>query len=185
MKKFAFIFIMTAVLSSCSTVYFDNIQPSDGTILTEIPQEIIGEWNVEDGNLLITSNSVTLIDKKNKLNEKEEEKTVESYFISDSFIVKQAGKFLVFNLRVDSLWSIFIVSKTATNKIEIYRPYINEKKILKTNLKVIEDPTDSENKNEYDVITSGQVTSKQIKKIIDKNDKFIFYKKGTSKSIKR
>lgn len=178
MKKFAFIFIIAAVLSSCSTVYFDNVQPSDGTILTEIPQEIIGEWNIEDGNLLITSNSVTLIETKKKLNDKkEEEKTVDSYFISDSFIVKQAGKYLIFNLKTDSLWSIYIVSKTATNKIEIYRPYINEKRILKTNLKIIEGSTGSENKNEYDVFTSGQVTTKQIKKIIDKNDKFIFYKK--------
>lgn len=185
MKKFILIAIIATVLSSCSTVYFNNVQPSDGTILTEIPEDIHGKWNVENLDLMINSNSVTLIEKKEKLNGKEKDHIDESYFISDSFIVKQAGKYLVFNLKSDSLWSILIVNKTAIDRIEVFRPYVNDKRIKKTNLKIVEAPLNSKNTNEYNVFTSGQITSKQLKKIIDNENRIVFLKNGTSKAITR
>ncbi|MCO5260365.1 MAG: hypothetical protein M9916_09495 [Crocinitomicaceae bacterium] len=189
MKALFTILSISLVLFSCTTTYFTQIQPKDGAILSEIPKEYQGEWIVDDSRLTIKPSTVTLSEDIEKVNDKKSIRGTETYTISDSFVVKSAGKYCVFNVKEDSMWVIFIFKHVADDNIEIYHPYINDKRIKKTGLSYlhpqnqsIEDSLEVKDRNTY---IGGQIPSNKLKKIIDKNDRITLLKNGKSYILKR
>jgi hypothetical protein len=173
--KLSLIILLSLSLSSCVVTYFDAVQPMDGTTVTEIPSKFQGNWENEKIKITSNSDSIALIELKDGKPKNSEENIF--IHVSDSCIVKTAGKYCVLNLKDKNQYQLIIL-KSKANSIEVYRPYINDKRIKGTNLKILDVPVDTTKANDITYVT-GQITSKQLKKIIDTKDKMILLKDGT------
>ncbi|TXH55529.1 MAG: hypothetical protein E6Q89_06650 [Bacteroidia bacterium] len=147
----------------------------DGTTVTEIPSNFHGNWENDEIKITSTAKSIALIELNNNKPKNPEENIY--IHVSDSCIVKTSGKYCVLNLKSKNHYQLIIL-KSKANRIEVYRPYINDKRIKGTNLKILDVPVDTTNASENTYV-SGQITSKQLKQIIDKKDKMILLKDGT------
>jgi len=127
-KRTALLLLITAVFTSCTTVYFDRPQPKDGIIMTEFPEEIQGTWNLMEqlGSLKIelsaSSMTMTEYEKDSITNENVVKKSTE-VLLGDSIVLKDCKSFYAMNLKEnDKQFQVVTLVTNDQNDLLVYSP---------------------------------------------------------------
>lgn len=103
--KIAIVITISIILSSCLTHYFIEPVPSNAKAQKSMPKPLIGQWN--------KGNEKHTIDKQKWINQYEDStgtvKTSIEYELSDSMIIKKAGKYYFVNsLEENGYWTVYL-----------------------------------------------------------------------------
>lgn len=195
MKKLLLLFLF-AVFCRCAVVYFEEPQPKGAKALTTVPKELRGNWFdktdtvyiSEKGRLDISAYTDNL--KKTTIKK-------EINYLSDSLILKKAGKFYVVNARDVVGWTVMILKKEKNGDLSWYvplnYPYFIERRHLKANkvvfsgggdhrgdsieCKSLKDIKNLDTSNIIEVHYKGKLKTRDIKKIIVSKNLLCTYKK--------
>jgi len=112
-------------LSSCFRLYFDQPQPKNGVLLSSVPDELQGAWCSEFDEKI--QKDTTFIDHRGmyhmKFDSLQMKFVEESLFLSDTFLLYQAGDYYVTNGTDDGIWwEINILHVQDNGDIHIYYP---------------------------------------------------------------
>lgn len=198
MKKLILISLF-GLFGGCTKVYFDQPQPKNAKALNVVPKELRGKWVLDEDTTYITEKGrldITVYTDSLK----KTEVTKEAAYLSDSLILKKAGKFYVINQRDDAGWHITVIKKEKNGDLSWYLPhnypYFNERHRLKVNkvvlgsgdhrgdsieCKSLKDIKNLDTSDIREVHYKGKLKISDIKKaIVPKNLVYIFKKNGTT-----
>lgn len=129
MKLFTSIAILLFLFESCSSIYFQEVQPKGGDNLTEIPKELFGIWHGDGEGWKIDEYGFTNIDYKTDTLDNIIDTVYVTTPLSDSTRIYRAKDFYVLNLRKNSqYWKIVVIRPM--NKGDIYFYYISDPEIF-------------------------------------------------------
>jgi hypothetical protein len=106
--------IFLLILSSCVEVGFRQPLPTNGKLLTEIPQEILDFYR--DNKSDSTKNDSNGL----KINDYYNDQSFENSLSENTILKKWKGKYFL-NQKEDSLWHIIMIVPKAKSKFETYR----------------------------------------------------------------
>jgi hypothetical protein len=128
-KLFISISILLLLLASCSSIYFQEVQPKGGDNLTEMPEELFGIWQGDSEGWKIDKNGFTNIDYKTDTLDNIIDTVYTITPLSDSTRIYRTKDFYVLNLRDNSqYWEIVVIR--SINKGDIYFYYISDPEIF-------------------------------------------------------
>jgi len=108
-KEKVFILLMGCLLASCITYYFESPVPIDARNRKSMPGTIRGEWNTDEGKLIINKTQwISISTDTNGVTSKKVE-----YELSDSLILRSFKKYFFFNqLEENGFWSPYFGFKS-------------------------------------------------------------------------
>lgn len=129
MKLFTSISILLFLFASCSSIYFQEVQPKGGDNLTEIPKELCGIWHGDSEGWKIDEYGFTNIDYQTDTLDNIIDTVYTTTPLSDSTRIYSTKDFYVLNLRENSqYWEIVVIRPMNNGDIYIY--YISDPKIF-------------------------------------------------------
>lgn len=129
MKLFISISILILLFASCSSIYFQEVQPKGGDNLTEMPKELFGIWHGESEGWKIDKYGFTNIDYETDTLNNIIDTVYKTTPLSDSTRIYRTKDFYVLNLRENSqYWEIVVIRPM--DKGDIYFYYISDPKIF-------------------------------------------------------
>lgn len=129
MKSFISISILTFLFASCSSIYFEEVQPKGGDHLTEMPKELFGIWHGDSEGWRIDKYGFTNIDYKKDTLDNIIDTVYTTTPLSDSTSIYRTNDFYVLNLRENSqYWEIVIIRPMVNGDIHFF--YISDPKVF-------------------------------------------------------
>lgn len=189
MNNLVFVILLTLILQSCVSIYFQEPQPKNGKLLSEIPEELRGEWLINEEGVKI--------DDSNYRNIQFRRDTLNAVYDVDTTLIKlcdtnrlyKIKQFYVFNYRANgSPWEIIVIEVNLKGDISFYETrettlFEKDKKLefIEANYNI--DGNDStvyvlsdgiEGSSRFNSATfSGQMLYKTVKKIARKKNLII------------
>jgi hypothetical protein len=194
MKLFISISILILLSASCSSIYFQEVQPKGGDNLTEMPKELFGIWHGDSEGWKIDKYGFTNIDYETDTLDNIIDTVYKTTLLSDTTRIYRTKDFYVLNLRKNSqYWEIVVIRPMDNGDIYFY--YISDPKIF-TKIKGIKleranyyidgelrtlktvDP-DGESSIKFEsAVFSGQMKSRSLRKALKSLTPTIFGKDG-------
>lgn len=183
------------LFTSCSHIYFQEVQPRGGDRLNEIPKGLYGEWHGDTESWLINELGITNIDFKTDSLENIIDTVYSTTPLSDSMRIYKSEGIYVFNFRENNeYWEIAIFQPQSNGDISIYN--ISDPKLFAKvkGLKLVEanytiddeyqtvynlDPEAESSLKFESAIFSGQMKLKSLKKVLHEISPTIFKHNGT------
>ncbi|MBL4657919.1 MAG: hypothetical protein JKX73_07965 [Flavobacteriales bacterium] len=106
MKKILVLCAIPLFLSSCFTVSFLEPQPQGVENLSDFPDKLIGNYLADDDTVVVTHKSYTMEN--------------ETFYISDSVVVKKFKKFYVVSVREEQTWTVMLVEQQKSGDLAMY-----------------------------------------------------------------
>jgi hypothetical protein len=129
MKFSISISVLLFLLASCSSIYFQEVQPKGGDILTEMPKELFGIWQGDSEEWKIDEDGFTNIDYKTDSLENIIDTVYSTTSLNDSTRIYKSADFYVLNLRENSeYWEIVVIRPM--NNGDLYFYFISDPKIV-------------------------------------------------------
>jgi hypothetical protein len=129
MKFSISISVLLFLLASCSSIYFQEVQPKGGDILTEMPKELFGIWQGDSEEWKIDEDGFTNIDYKTDSLENIIDTVYSTTSLNDSTRIYKSADFYVLNLRKNSeYWEIVVIRPMDNGDLYFY--FISDPKIV-------------------------------------------------------
>lgn len=203
MKSIITISSLLLLLASCSSIYFQEVQPKGGVYQTEMPNDLYGIWFGETEGWQINEHGITNIDFKTDSLDNIIDTLYNTTPLSDSLRVYRVNDLYVLNSRENSqYWEIVIFQPKKNGDIYLY--YISDPKIFASikglkleeasyyidgelrKVKTVTPEWESSLKFD-DVVFSGQMKVKSLRKVLSslpptilKNDSTVFVAENDS-----
>lgn len=118
--------IVTFILSSCIHVYFIESQPKGGIFLTEFPEELHGQWFIENSEVKLEKNGLCFLEIRKDSLSNTIDTIHEEMKLSDTFQLYKAKQFYVLNYRDNkNYWEIVVIEKHRNGDIYFYETSLN------------------------------------------------------------
>lgn len=128
--KYFLLLPLSLLLSSCFHVYFDQPQPKDGILLTEVPQELWGKWSEDtqpsNNFVQIHAQGMTTSSGDTDSFTDDGEIHIEHSYLSDSVKLYKVNEYYVVNLlgkEANGRWEMVIIDVEENGDLSWYYPY--------------------------------------------------------------
>lgn len=185
--------LLTAFLSSCTNVFFDQPQPKNGKKLKFVPTELQGTWIEQLDTIYITKNGLEEVNVKMDSLDNIASIEREKFYLSDTLVLTKAGKYYVVNLFEKNNWQVIILDKQSNGDVIWYYPseppFFGEGQGLKVKkvtgkingIKTTDTSLTNKDKGkEITVYYEGQFRIKDIKKVLLKENQLWIFKSDGS-----
>ena len=180
--KFLIFIVSLLLISSCSHIYFEEVQPKGGVRQSEMPEELYGYWFGESEGWELSENGITNIDFETDSLGNVLDTTYQTTPLSYSLRIYKAKEFYLIHTRENSpYWEIITLKLMKNGDLNIYHS-IDPKifasvKGLKLEYANYDIDEESQNVNKLDpehnesiifnhALFSGQMKVRQLRKIV-------------------
>ncbi len=184
------------LFTSCSHIYFQEVQPKGGVMLTEMPKELYGKWfEANSEGWEINQFGITKIDFKTDSMENIIDTVYSTTPLSDSMRIYKSEGLYILNYREKcEYWEIAFFQPQTNGDISIYNisdPKVFAKvkgiKLVEANYTIDDeyrtvynlDPEAESSLKFESAIFSGQMKLKSLKKVLNETSPTIFKYDGT------
>ena len=122
-RKSYLFFVLVFILSSCVSVYFDQVKPKKGKIENSFPTVFQGRWLSDLDTVIIQSSCADFLKYKTDSATMITTFEIERFCLSDSIKLYKADKYYVANLfKKDFGWEIYIFDIQENGNLFAYYP---------------------------------------------------------------